>query len=140
MYFADLANVTSNFTAIFSIVATLAAIVLGFLSAKQKVTVVSLEESNKAYQTLRETDLLMAEAKKKEFDTIIEARNTEIGLLKQKSQVLEEQVTQAPSINELAVQLATQHKEMLTALGNMTKELGNVARAVSKETIHADKR
>lgn len=128
MIIADAHTVLTNFNLIFGIVATLAAVVLGFLSAKNKITIISLEESNKAYAALHETDKLQLESYKQQLDLSI-----------QKSEVLENQVTQAPSISKLALQLGTQHKEMMTAMNGMTQELGNVAKAVSGKTRNAGK-
>lgn len=129
MYFADLANVTSNATLIFGVVAAMTAVVLGFFSAKQKVSVVSLEESERALKALNETLRLQVDSYTKENI-----------LLRQKASVLENEITQAPQINELALQLGTQHKEMMQAMavmsnGNskMTKEIGNIAKALSKD-------
>lgn len=126
MYFADAHAALTDFNVLFSIVATLSAVVLGFLSAKNKITIVALEESNKAYASLHETDKLTLDANK-----------DQIKILNQKANILENHITQAPDINELAVQLATQHKEMMNinketmkAIQGMTKELSNVAKAV----------
>lgn len=129
IYFAALPAAVSNFNLVFGGVASLAAVVLGFLSAKQKVTLVAAEDSATTLRGLNGDQKLM-----------IESQKEQISLLQQKSTILEKHVTQAPSINELAVQLATQHKEMMTAMAAMTesnnrtaKEMGNVAKAVLKD-------
>lgn len=122
MIFADLNSVANNATVVFGVVATLTAVVLGFLSAKNKITITSLEESSNALRYLNS-----------DKDLQIKSYKDQNSLLSQKAKVLEDQVTQAPSINELAVQLTTQHKEMMQTMSNMTKELGNVAKAMAKD-------
>lgn len=59
-------------------------------------------------------------------------------VLEQKANILENQVTQAPSINKLALQMGTQHKEMMTQLSKLTKELGGIAKAMVRERQDAD--
>lgn len=80
---------------------------------------------------------------------LLETRNKEIGELKllheenlkriqlaeSKADVLEKQVTQAPSINKLAVQIGNQHTEMMKQMGAMTQELGNIAKALPSASI-----
>lgn len=136
MNFADLTSVLGNFSNLASVATLLAAVVLGLLNAKTRITIASLKESNAAYTEL-------ATAKDLQYRNSIVAlsgKDKEIALWTQKCETLENLTTQAPSINELAVQLAKQHKEMMRAMSNMTIELGNVAKAVLKETNHADKR
>ena len=129
MYFADLAGALTNFSVLASVIATLSAIVLGILSAKNKITTVALRESNDAYKSLHETDKLQ-----------IQVYNEENKSLKARVKALEEIKTQAPSINKLTLQLAEQHKDMISAMASMTQELGNVARAVMAKEDHDGKR
>lgn len=125
---------TSN---LFSIIVLLVALVLGALNVRNKYasgqdnqTINSLKNSNSAFET-----------ENKVLKNTITSKNTETSLLAQKAEILEKHVTQAPQINELAVQLATQHKELMEAfssqsenMGKMAKELGNVAKAIIKES------
>lgn len=134
MMFATLSSVTNNFTTVFGIVATLAAIVLGFFGAKQKVSLLSAEQEARILTGLNSTQNLQ-----------ITSLSDQNKLLTQKAEILEQHVTQAPQINELAVQLATQHKDMMRAfskgfseqsanMNSIATELGNIAKAVIKES------
>lgn len=58
-----------------------------------------------------------------------------IELLEQKANILENQVTQAPSINKLISQLSSQHKEQMDAMQKMTQELGNIAKNIIKSPM-----
>ncbi len=140
--FAALSDLTSSGT-IINIIVALVALVFGALNLRNKyssgqdaTTIKSLKNSNGAYKTQSEVDQLNITNKQKEID-----------LLTQKAEILEQHVTQAPQINKLTVQLATQHKEMMSAMAEMSKnnvrltvEIGNIAKAMTRETIHADKR
>lgn len=113
----------TGFNHTYEIVFTGATIVLGLLAARNKVIISSLKESNSAYEELiKARDLQHSENQKR------------IITLEQKSKVLEDQVTQAPQINELILQLATQHKEIMQSFTSMTKELSNVATAITINT------
>lgn len=115
----------SQVSVIATFIAGLVALVLGFLSARQKVTIVTLNESNDAYKELLNTaDLLH----KKDI-ALLEAKDNENKALQQKCEVLENQVTQAPEIHKLAIQLATQHKQTLIEMSKMTKNLGELGQA-----------
>lgn len=136
MIIADIGGLTSVGT-IVAIVIGLVTLVLGAINVRNKYassqdaqTITSLQKSNAAYKTQSETDQLSLDGKQRENE-----------LLAQKAEILEKHVTQAPQINDLAVQLATQHKELMEAftiqssnIGQMAKELGNVAKAVVKST------
>lgn len=147
---SDLTSVASSFSTALSISALLVALVLGVLNIRNKYasgqdaqTIRSLKNSNEAYKTQAETDQLRFVAKQKEVEGIYQQNK----LLVQKAEILEQHVTQAPQINKLTIQLATQHKEMMKAMAEMSKnnakltiEIGNIAKAMTRETTHADKR
>lgn len=98
----------------------LTATVFGTLYGKNKATIASLSDSNKAYEELVKARELQHQENQKR-----------ILVLEQKSEILENQVTQAPQINQLTLQLATQHKEIMQSFSTMTRELGNVAKAIA---------
>lgn len=139
MYFGDLIG---NFSVATSVTAILVVLVLGVLNVRNKYssgkdaeTIRSLKNSLEAYETQAKADGLRLKAKETELSGLYEQNK----LLVQKAEILEKHVTQAPQINDLAVQLATQHKELMIAfgrqsdnIGKMAKELGNVAKAVVK--------
>lgn len=129
IYFAD-AQALTTFSTSLNIILVITTVALGALNIRNKYekgkdveTLKTLKESNDAFATRREADKI-----------IIDARDAEIRVLKSKSEVLEKHVTQAPEINQLTIQLATQHKEILSQFTKMTKELGNVAKAISKDS------
>lgn len=131
--FADVSALTSINTIILFVVA-LIALVLGALNVRNKYasgqdsqTIKSLKESNATFATRRESDQL-----------VIDSLQREKSAQEEKAKVLENQVTQAPDINKLILQLGKQHKEMMSAMSNMTEQLGNVAKAVVKDS-HASK-
>lgn len=147
MYFADSLG---NFSVVTSVTAVLVVLVLGVLNVRNKYssgkdaeTIRSLKNSNEAYETQAKTDALRLKAKETEFTAIYEQNK----LLVQKSEILEQHVTQAPQINQLALDLAKQHKQMMDSLakmsdniGKLAKEIGNIAKAITRETTHADER
>lgn len=120
-----------DFGTMLNIILLLAMGVLGALNVRNKYekgkdnqTLKTLKESNEAFATRREADKI-----------VIDAREAEILLLKQKAEVLEKHVTQAPDINKLATQMIKQHKQIMGAMGAMTAELGNVAKAIGKNNV-----
>lgn len=128
MIIADVQALTTFSTSL-NIILVIATVALGALNIRNKYekdkdseTLNTLKESNSAFATRREADKI-----------IIEARDAEIRVLNSKAEVLEKHVTQAPQINELTIQLATQHKEILVQFSRMTRELGNVAKAISRD-------
>lgn len=134
MIFASAQSALTNFNLVFGVVATLSAIVLGFFGAKQKISLVSAEQEARILRGLNTTQDLQNKS-------LINQNK----LLVQKAEVLEKHVTQAPQINDLAVQLATQHKDMMKAfskgfseqsanMNSIATELGNIAKAVIKES------
>lgn len=143
IYFATLNSVVNSFSTFLSLTLLAVTLVLGALSIRNKYssgqdsqTIESLKNSISAFETERKAHQMQSDSKKREMEAIYEQNR----LLVQKADTLENQVTQAPQINELAVQLATQHKEMMKiskdtmqAIQGMTQELGNVAKAVVKE-------
>lgn len=143
MIFADIRTAITSSDSIVLVIAGVTSLVLGALNVRNRYssgqdaqTIKSLKESISTFSIRRESDQLIIDSKIKEVD-----------LLKQKAEVLESHVTQAPQINKLTIQLATQHKEMMTAMAEMSKnnatlavEIGNIAKAMTKETLHADKR
>lgn len=142
MYFADFHTLVTSSSTIITVVVLLVALVLGAMNVRNKYasgqdsqTIKSLKNSNDAFKVQAEADSLVITGKLKELS----AKETENKLLSQQNEVYVNTITQAPQINELAVQLATQHKEMMEAfshqsdnIGKMARELGNVAKAVVK--------
>lgn len=123
-------EVFKDFGTMLNIILLLATGVLGALNVRNKYekgkddeTLKTLKESNEAFATRRQADKI-----------VIDAKDAEIKLLHQKAEVLEKHVTQAPDINKLATQMVRQHKEIMGAMGAMTMELGNVAKALSKDS------
>lgn len=128
-YFADATAVVGNFSSVLNIILLITAVSLGALNIRNKYekgkdaeTLKTLKESNDAFATRREADKI-----------VLDARDAEILVLHQKAEVLEKHVTQAPDITKLIVQLSKQHKEAMTEIGKVAVELGNVAKAISKE-------
>ena len=106
----------------------LTAVVFGALYGRNKDelerkdrTIKSYSDANSGLEELLRTRNLQHEENQKR-----------IIALEQKANILENQVTQAPSITKLAVQMGNQHKEMMTQLGSLTKELGNIAKNIVK--------
>lgn len=133
--FASVHNVVNDLSLGITAFASVAAIVLGFYAAnirlkvaKRDNTLTATEESNAAYKSLHETDQLQ-----------IEAKDKEIIVLRQKAEILEKHVTQGPDIAKLTMQIGEQHKEIMSGMSKMTHELGNVAKALSKEVSNASK-
>jgi len=122
MIFGDLTAVFTSFNSVFTIVAGLSAAIFGFFAARSKINIVSLEDSNRI---LREAN--------QDKDLKITSLTAENKSLKRNNEALENIKTQAPQINDLAVQLATQHKAMMKAFAEMTKEIGNLAKIISKD-------
>jgi len=112
----------NNIYTVFTVVSVLVAIIFGSLFGRSKGTIDSLEKSNAAYKELADARDLQHEAGLKR-----------IQLLESKANILENQVTQAPAIIELAQQISAQHQEMIKGMGAMTKELGNIAKSISKK-------
>lgn len=137
MYFANFHTVLTDFNVVLSVLAVGVVVVLGalnvrnrYITSKDAETIRSLKDSNDAFETQHKADQITLEIKDKENKALTD-QNT---LLAQKADILEKHVTQAPQINDLAVQLATQHKELMTAFSKQTKELGNIAKAVLKDS------
>lgn len=117
-------DILQHISGVITIVTTLVAIIFGSLYGRTKGTIDSLEKSNDAYKEL-------AEARDKQHIQ----NQKRIELLESKANILENQVTQAPAITDLANQIGKQHKEMINSMSKMTQELGNIAKnIVKKET------
>lgn len=137
MSFADSSAIVSNFSSTLNVLLLITTLAMGALNIRNKYekgndaeAIQNLKDSNDAFATRRQADQL-----------VIEARDKEIALLKQKAEVLESHVTQAPDITKLIDQLTKQHKEtsesnrsIIEGLGNVAKELGKLAKAISKDS------
>lgn len=122
------------------------AVVFGTLYGRKKAekeqdngTIDAYEKNNVAIKKLLETrELEMKEQRENYEQKLSEAKilheenQKRIETLEQKSNILENQVTQAPSITKLALQIGSQHNDMMTKMTNMTEELGNIAKAMQK--------
>lgn len=143
MYFASFGNFLNNFsTAISVLVATVLfvggtyTIRLRLIAAKKESEVDekenayrALEESNKAMVQLHYTDQLQLTQKDKEIGLLKKTNET----LQFNNTSLENIKTQAPSIIALMENTSKQHQEIMGAFAKMTRELGNVAKALTKK-------
>lgn len=117
-------DILQHIGGILTIVATLVAIIFGSLYGRTKGTIESLEKSNDAYKEL-------ADARDKQH----KENQKRISLLESKANILENQVTQAPAIIDLAKQISAQHQEMIKGMSDMTKELGNIAKSITNKEV-----
>lgn len=136
IYIADAHNLLTDFDSGLAIVSSVVILVLGVINirnrwekGKDADTIRTLQNSNSALLTQQQVDA-----------STVTNQDKEIAVLKQTAQVLQDMKTQAPDINRLIIQLSEQHKEMMSAMskvmdsnGKMTKEIGNIAKALSKE-------
>lgn len=137
MIFADANAIISSFSSLLNVILLVTAVSLGALNIRNKYekgkdseTVQTLKDSNDAFATRREADKI-----------VIAARDAEILVLKQKAEILESHVTQAPDITKLMTQLTKQHKEttesnrhIIEGLGQVAQELGGLAKAMNKDS------
>lgn len=93
---------------------------------KDNNTISTYEKNEEAQAKL----LATRERQIAELQAAHDANLKRIELAESKATVLEKQVTQAPSINKLIMQLGKQHKEMMTQMGKLAGELGNIAKAL----------
>lgn len=136
MMFADINSIVSTTYAVFGIIAIGGTgLLIVYVSrirlkvGKESTTRQLLEESNGDLTKVHYSDQLTINQQKKEIELL--SQNNEV--LKQNYNKLEGIKTQAPSIIKMMKQSATQHQEIMIAFGNMTSELGNVAKAIVKE-------
>lgn len=134
-YVASIGDITSAIGSLFGIGGALAAVVFGLLAARNKVTIQSLENTVGALQSEVSAKDLVINTRN---DTINE-KDKQIILLSQKSDVLQNVVTQAPEISRLALQIGKQHKESQQALTLMTEKLGDIATALGAAEMHRRK-
>lgn len=120
-------EVIQDLQGIIGAIGFLAALVFGSLYGKSRAekdrtinTIATLEKENQALKDLIETRELQHQE-----------NQARIIALEQKGEVLQNLVTQAPSISKLAVQIGRQHNAMMKKFTEMTKELSNVAQAIA---------
>lgn len=134
-------NIIETFKSIGGLLGTLSVVVTIIFGAlyfgkraekdKDNNTITTYKENDEAKtQLLATRDRQIAELK-----AAHEANLKRIELAESKAEVLEKQVTQAPSINKLALQIGKQHNDMMKQMGAMTQELGNIAKALPKTSV-----
>lgn len=137
MTFSDSTAIVSNFSSALNIILLITAVSLGALNIRNKYekgndadAIENLKATNETYISRRASD-----------QVLIETMREQLAVEKQKSTILESHVTQAPDITKLIDVLAKQHKEtsqsnksIIEGLSNVAKELGSLAKAISKDS------
>lgn len=128
----------NNIGGIIGAVGIIVAIIFGALYGGKKAekdkdvnTISTYEKNADALEKLLET----RDKELHDLRILHESNLERIKLAESKAEVLEKQVTQAPSINKLIIQQSTQHKQMMTQMVKMTQELGNIAKSMPKTSI-----
>lgn len=130
MFFASILDSISDIGALIGAVGVIVAIIFGALGARNKATVSELKESNAAKDELLATVKLQLDNAK----SVIIEKDKALEISEQKARVLEDQVTQAPSINRLAMDISTQHKQTTGALTKLAGAQGKTATELGKLT------
>lgn len=146
MYVATLATTVNSLGGLIGAFGFVVAAVFGTLYGlkraekdKDNNTISVYKTNSEALQKLLDT----REQELKEATVKHDENLKRIELLEQKANILENQVTQAPSIEKLINELSKQstardkqHKEQMEAMQKMTSELGNIAKNIIKNPVH----
>lgn len=122
---------------------------LGLLSLVTAAVFIALNRKQKAEKDADDSTINTYRSNTESLNALLQTRNAEIQELKAlhqaneeriksaetKANILEKQVTQAPSINKLIMQMGKQHQEIMSQMAAMTGELGNIAKALPKTSI-----
>lgn len=119
-------------------VGILVAIIFGALYGGKKA---EKDKDNNTINTYEKNDVaqskLLATRDRELAESQASLKSTEdmYKLIQTKADVLEKQVTQAPSIAELIIKIGDQHNEMMKQMSLMTNELGAIAKNLPKASI-----
>lgn len=121
----------ANIGWLFGVGGGLGAVVFGLLSARSSVTIKSLENTCGAFESEIKSKQLTIDTK----NATIHEKDLLIHELQQKSEVLQNIVTQAPDISKLAIQIGKQHKESQRSMQSMIQELSKITVAITGENV-----
>lgn len=138
----DIQELVNTIGGALGILSLITAAVFIFLNRKQsaeKDADASTISSYKSNATALNQLLQTRNAEISELRAKHESNLERIRLAESKADILEKQVTQAPSINKLIIQMGKQHTEIMQQMAAMTGELGNIAKGMPKAQIHNGK-